>query len=61
MTGVEVDWSALREAANAALEHAYVPYSKFPVGVAAIVDDGRVISGANGTSGMPRTRDWVAR
>lgn len=26
---------------------AYVPYSKFPVGVAALVDDGRIISGCN--------------
>ena len=41
------DWDALRAVANEALTHAYVPYSHFPVGVAAIVDDGRVISGAN--------------
>jgi len=27
--------------------HAYVPYSKFPVGAAALVDDGRVVSGCN--------------
>ncbi|UJP41638.1 cytidine deaminase [Cellulomonas palmilytica] len=26
---------------------AYVPYSRFPVGAAAIVDDGRVVCGAN--------------
>jgi len=43
----EIDWDALRAVATEALTHAYVPYSKFPVGVAAIVDDGRVISGAN--------------
>ncbi len=42
-----IDWDSLRAVAQAALAHAYVPYSKFPVGVAAIVDDGRVISGAN--------------
>jgi cytidine deaminase len=42
-----IDWDALHEAALGALEHAYVPYSKFPVGVAALVDDGRVITGAN--------------
>jgi len=42
-----VDWAALREIAKDALTYAYVPYSKFPVGVAAIVDDGRIISGAN--------------
>jgi cytidine deaminase len=40
-------WQALRDAANAAIPHAYVPYSKFPVGVAALVDDGRIITGAN--------------
>lgn len=43
----DIDWGALREAAIEASTHAYVPYSKFPVGVAAIVDDGRVITGAN--------------
>lgn len=42
-----IDWDALRAVANEAATHAYVPYSNFPVGVAAIVDDGRVISGAN--------------
>ena len=29
------------------MEKAYVPYSKFPVGVAAIVTDGRIIAGCN--------------
>jgi cytidine deaminase len=43
----EIDWDSLRAAALEAMEKAYVPYSKFPVGVAAIVDDGRVISGCN--------------
>lgn len=43
----DIDWEALRTAAMAALAHAYVPYSKFPVGVAALVDDGRIISGCN--------------
>ena len=43
----EIDWDALRAVALEAMEKAYVPYSKFPVGVAAIVDDGRVISGCN--------------
>ncbi len=42
-----IDWDALRAVAREALTHAYVPYSHFPVGVAAIVDDGRVLSGAN--------------
>ena len=43
----EIDWSALRDAALAAVANAYVPYSKFPVGVAALVTDGRIISGCN--------------
>jgi cytidine deaminase len=42
-----VDWAALRTAALDAMAHAYVPYSHFPVGVAALVDDGRMISGCN--------------
>jgi len=47
MSTSEVDWDALRALATEALTHAYVPYSHFPVGVAAIVDDGRIITGAN--------------
>ena len=42
-----IDWAGLREAATAAMGKAYVPYSKFPVGAAALVSDGRVISGCN--------------
>jgi cytidine deaminase len=42
-----VDWPALRAAAVDAMRHAYVPYSKFPVGAAALVDDGRVVAGCN--------------
>lgn len=42
-----VDWAALRAGARAAAARAYVPYSKFPVGAAALVDDGRTISGCN--------------
>lgn len=44
---VDIDWAALRAAATAALEHAYVPYSRYPVGAAALVDDGRVVVGCN--------------
>ncbi|TFB73265.1 cytidine deaminase [Cryobacterium glaciale] len=47
MSGFAVDWAALRAQALAAMKTAYVPYSKFPVGVAALVDDGRVVSGCN--------------
>lgn len=43
----DVDWESLRRAATAALEQSYSPYSKFPVGVAGFVDDGRLITGAN--------------
>ena len=42
-----IDWAGLRAAAVEAMEHAYVPYSHFPVGVAGLVDDGRVVSGCN--------------
>lgn len=42
-----VDWDELRAAAIVASRHAYVPYSKFPVGAAALTDDGRIVSGAN--------------
>ncbi|MFC4586628.1 cytidine deaminase [Sphaerisporangium corydalis] len=43
----EVDWDALREHATEAMARAYAPYSKFPVGAAALVDDGRVVTGCN--------------
>ncbi|WP_234427931.1 cytidine deaminase, partial [Streptomyces badius] len=43
----EADWDALREAARDAMSRAYVPYSRYPVGVAARVDDGRTITGCN--------------
>ncbi len=43
----EVDWDALRAAAIEVSARAYVPYSHFPVGVAALVDDGRVVVGCN--------------
>ena len=44
---VEINWDALRAAANAAMQKAYVPYSKFKVGVAALTEDGRIVSGCN--------------
>lgn len=47
MDAHSVDWDALRVAAREALQHAYVPYSHFPVGAAALTEDGRVIVGAN--------------
>ena len=42
-----LDWAALRAAATAVMGRAYAPYSKFPVGVAALVDDGRIVTGCN--------------
>lgn len=41
------DWEALRVQARAAMARAYAPYSGFPVGVAALVDDGRTVTGCN--------------
>ncbi|HEY3016065.1 MAG TPA: cytidine deaminase [Nocardioides sp.] len=43
----EFDWEPLVEAAREAMGHAYAPYSRFPVGAAALVDDGRVVTGCN--------------
>ncbi|MCW2289177.1 cytidine deaminase [Leucobacter luti] len=44
---ISIDWDALRAAAHAATTHAYAPYSGLAVGCAALVTDGRVISGCN--------------
>lgn len=44
---VVVDWDVLREAATAMVSRAYAPYSHYPVGAAALVDDGRIVTGAN--------------
>ena len=43
----DIDWDSLRAVAQDAMRKAYAPYSDFPVGVAAVVDDGRVVSGCN--------------
>jgi cytidine deaminase len=43
----DVDWKLLRDSAIRASKGAYAPYSGFPVGAAALVDDGRVITGCN--------------
>ncbi len=42
-----VDWAALDAAARAAMEHAYAPYSRFKVGVAGLMEDGRIVTGCN--------------
>ena len=41
------DWGALTERAVEAMRLAYAPYSHFPVGAAAVADDGRVVVGCN--------------
>ena len=43
----EINWDELKRAAVAAMKNAYAPYSHFPVGAAALVDDGRIVSGCN--------------
>jgi len=41
------DWQLLHATAIAASKKAYAPYSNFPVGVAGLVNDGRIVSGCN--------------
>lgn len=43
----DFDWDALRDEAVAVSRRAYAPYSHYPVGAAATVDDGRVVVGCN--------------
>ena len=43
----DIPWDELRDTATKAMRMAYAPYSNFPVGAAAIVDDGRIVSGCN--------------
>ena len=43
----DVDWEELRRLATDVMRRAYAPYSNFPVGVAGLVDDGRVVVGCN--------------
>jgi cytidine deaminase len=43
----DADWTALRAAAAEAAGRSYSPYSHFPVGAAARLRDGSVISAAN--------------
>ena len=44
---IEVDWDALRGAAREICARAYAPYSDYQVGAAALVDDGRIVTGCN--------------
>jgi cytidine deaminase len=43
----EPDWDLLRSKAIEVSQRAHVPYSHFPVGAAALTDDGRVVVGCN--------------
>jgi cytidine deaminase len=42
-----VNWDDLTRYATQVMERAYAPYSKFKVGAAGLVDDGRVVLGCN--------------
>ena len=42
-----IPWSELRRVAVESAKRAYAPYSQFQVGAAALVDDGRIVSGCN--------------
>ena len=43
----EFDWADLTDRAREAMAHAYAPYSRYPVGAAALVEDGRLVTGCN--------------
>ena len=47
MEQATVDWVALRSAAQAVMARASAPYSRFSVGAAGLVDDGRIVTGCN--------------
>ncbi len=42
-----VDFRPLLQAALEVANRAYVPYSRYPVGAAGLVDDGRIVRGCN--------------
>ncbi len=44
---MEINWESLHTSAKEIMQKAYAPYSNFKVGVAALVDDGRVVVGCN--------------
>jgi len=43
----DFDWESLRLQAVEVMHRAYAPYSRYRVGAAAVVDDGRVVVGCN--------------
>jgi cytidine deaminase len=42
---MEINWDSLHKSAKEIMQKAYAPYSNFKVGVAALVDDGRIVVG----------------
>jgi cytidine deaminase len=44
---MHINWEELHARAISAMKKAYAPYSNFPVGVSALVDDGRIVEGCN--------------
>lgn len=42
-----IDWQEIHKRAISVMKRAYAPYSNFPVGVAALVSDGRIVDGCN--------------
>ena len=44
---MEINWDDLHVSAKEIMTRAYAPYSNFKVGVAALVDDGRIVVGCN--------------
>lgn len=47
MDQTDYPWDELRARAVEVSTRAYVPYSGYPVGAAALVDDGRIVAGCN--------------
>ena len=43
----DIDWDELRRVATDAMGRAYAPYSRYRVGAAALVADGRIVAGCN--------------
>jgi cytidine deaminase len=47
MTSSDQQWDELTQAAIGIMKMAYAPYSNFKVGVAGLMDDGRIVLGCN--------------
>ena len=43
----DIDWKSLRDSAIEVMAKAYAPYSRFPVGAAALTHDDRIVVGCN--------------